>query len=221
MPPALREVTDVTPLRVHVVGDSQAEFLGQALLTESGQRAVAVTVDHRISTSLARPDYFNWPAELADVTSTADPEAVVLFLGANEYQHMVTAQGTRLVRGSAEWQAEWARRLAITLDLLEADHRRVFWIGQPPMRDRRVNEGVALVNQLAGPVIMARSHVVAVDIWALFGGDGDYRERVTGPDGEETRARVGDGVHLTRPAAGWVGEMVFAAMDEIWRFSSG
>jgi hypothetical protein len=216
--PALRRVTAATPLTVHVAGDSQAEFLGQALATDSGDRSLDVTTDHQISTSLARPDYFNWPAELAEVIETDDPEAIVLFLGANEYQDMVSADGTRLVRGSEEWGEEWTHRLAITLDLIEADHRRVFWVAQPPMRDGRVNDGVALVNELAEPVIAARPHATFVGIWDLFGGDGDYRERVTGPDGDPIRARVDDGIHLTRDAAGWVADLVLAEMDQVWDF---
>jgi uncharacterized protein len=218
-PPALRTVTAAHPLRVYVGGDSQAEFLGQAVATESGPRSLQVNVNYQISTSLARPDYFNWPAELAEMIENDDPEAVVLFVGANEYQDMEAGDGTQLVRGGEEWQVEWSRRLAITLDLLAGDHRHVFWVGQPPMRDGRVNEGVILINALAEPVVAARPDVTFVDIWDLFGGDGGYSERVTGSDGDEIRARVDDGVHLTRAAASWVSELVVSGFDTVWRFA--
>lgn len=217
-PPALRTVGATNPLRVYVAGDSQAEFLGQAVATESDPRALEVTANYQISTSLARPDYFNWPAELAEVIAGDDPEAVVLFVGANEYQDMEAGDGSQLVRGEEDWQAEWVRRLAITLDLLAADHRHVFWVGQPPMRDGRVNEGVALINALAEPVVAERPFATFVDIWDLFGGDGGYRELVTSPDGHEIRARVDDGIHLTRAAASWVSELVLAGVDAVWRF---
>jgi hypothetical protein len=218
-PPALRTVTAADPLRVYVGGDSQAEFLGQAVATESGPRSLEVQLSYQISTSLARPDYFNWPAELAAMIDRDDPEAVVLFLGANEYQDMEAADGTQLVRGGEEWQLEWSRRLAITLDLLAGDHRHVYWVGQPPMRDGRVHESVALINALAEPVVAARPHATFVDIWDLFGGDGGYRERVTGPEGDEIRARVDDGIHLTRAAASWVSELVLSGFDTVWRFA--
>ena len=216
--PTLRVVTATHPLRVHVVGDSQAEFLGQAITTESDHRRLDVTVDHQISTSLARPDYFNWPAELADVVDREDPEALVVFLGANEYQDMAAPDGSRLVRGSDEWRAEWVRRLAITLDVVVADHRLVVWVGQPPMRNDRVDTGVALVNSLAEPVVERTQGGAFVDIWDLFGGDGGFREVVVGPDGDQVRARVDDGIHITRSASSWVADLIFAEMDSRWVF---
>ena len=104
-------------------------------------------------------------------------------------------------------------------DLLEADHRHVFWVTQPPMRDATLDEGVAMLNEIAAPVVDDRSWVTAVDIWELFGGDGGYSQRVVHPvTGEEIRARVDDGVHLTRSASTWLGELVFAAMEEVWAF---
>ena len=213
----LRTVADDAPLTVFVGGDSQAEYLAQAITTES-DFALDVEVQHEISTSLARPDYFNWPARLQEVDTELDPEAVVLFIGANDHQDMADSDGNRLVEGTAEWSAEWQRRLAITFDLLEQDGRHVFWVTQPPMRDGALDDGIDEINALAAEVIDARDFVTAIDIWPLFGGDGGYRQRVTGPDGAEIRARIDDGVHLTRSAASWVADMVFDEMAEIWAF---
>ncbi len=216
-----RTVTAADPLRVFVAGDSQAEFLGQALVARADDHLYEVGLEHRISTGLARPDYFNWPAELVEVVRRDDPEAIVLFLGANDYQDMADDEGRRLVRGGPEWSAEWSRRLSLMLDLVSGPGRHVVWIGQPPMRDRTLDEGVRLLNDLAHEVIDARDEVTFVDIWDLFGGDGGFRERVTGPDGETARARNDDGVHLTRTAAGWVADLVTAVLDEHWGIGAG
>ena len=218
VPGPLRTVTAEAPLSVYVAGDSQAEYLSQVIRSENGGRPLTVEADPRISTSLARPDYFNWPAELVAVRDGLDPEAVVLFIGANDPQDMLV-EGEVLVTGSPAWRAEWASRLALMFDLLEADHRHVFWVTQPPMRDATLDEGVAMLNEIAAPVVDDRSWVTAVDIWELFGGDGGYSQRVVHPaTGEEIRARVDDGVHLTRSASTWLGELVFAAMEEVWAF---
>lgn len=214
----LRTVSADEPLTVFVGGDSQAEYLGQALTTESGL-PLSVGLQHEISTSLARPDYFNWPARLAEVAADQDPEAVVLFIGANDHQDMADAEGNRLVVGTPEWNTEWSRRLAITFDLLEAEHRHVFWVTQPPMRDAGLDEGVERINDLAAAVIADRDFVTAVDIWPLFGGEGGYTARVTGPDGADTRARIDDGVHLTRAASSWVADMVLDAIASHWEFA--
>jgi hypothetical protein len=213
----IRTVGATRPLTVFVAGDSQAEYLADAVTTESSF-ALEVEQQHEISTSLSRPDYFNWPARLREVDEAQDPEAVVLFIGANDHQDMTDSDGGRLVEGTDIWQAEWRRRLEITFDLLEQDGRHIFWVTQPPMRDGELDDGIGQINALADAVIAERDFVSAIDIWPLFGGESGFSERVTGPDGDEIRARIDDGVHLTRDASSWVADMVFAAMSDTWEF---
>ena len=217
----IRVVTPSTPLRTFVAGDSQAEFIGLALMEESGSGLVDVSVDYRVSTSLARPGYFNWPAEIAAVVATDDPELVVMVLGANDWQDMEDSDGSRLVRGTEEWRSEWSRRLDITFDLLAADHRHVVWVSQPPMRNGELQEGVGVINELATVVVAARHDVTLIDIWVMFGGDGTYLERVASPEGDVVRARNDDGVHLNRRAAGWVGDLVMIAVGIEWDLDAG
>ncbi len=218
-PYPIRSVTADDPLRVFLAGDSQMEFLSQAVSTEGGPRDLRVDVEFHISTGLARPDYFNWPAELVAILDKSDPEAVVLFMGANDHQDMADVDGNRIVRDTPEWEAEWSRRLEVTLDLLRAPGRQVFWVTQPPMRDADLNAAVARMNELAAAVIDAREFVTAVDIWEMFGGDSGFSTRVASPDGDITPARVNDGVHLNRTAASWVADLIFEGFDHVWDFA--
>ena len=49
------------------MGDSIGIDLGDALQPDLAQTGVVTAaLDGRVSTGLTRPDYFNWPAELAD-----------------------------------------------------------------------------------------------------------------------------------------------------------
>ncbi len=216
--PVIRLVNEASPLRVYVAGDSQAEYLGQAITTESPGYALEVEVDDRISTSLARPDYFNWPAEFAAKVSDDRPEAVVLFIGANDHQDMADSEGNRLVEGTPDWQSEWSARLTLVLDLLAAQDTAVYWVSQPPMRDGSLNAGVTLINQLAQPIVEAHANATYIDIWDLFGGDGSYQDHVVGPSGETIDARVDDGVHVSRSGASWIADLVFARWSEVWEF---
>ena len=208
VPPG-RDVAADTPLSVYVAGDSQATYLGQAITSEGDGLFLEVDVDDRISTSLARPDYFDWPTRWATQMAAVDPEVVVVFIGANDHQDMQSALGERLVEGSDAWRDEWRNRLITALDILTADDRAVYWVTQPPMRDGDLDAGVRVVNEVADAVLAERDDVTIIDIWELFGGDGAYQERLTGPDGETITARVGDGVHLSRSAASWVADLVF------------
>jgi len=214
-----RSVTSAAPLRLYVAGDSQATYLGQAITTESDGRSLVVEVDDRISTSLTRPDYFDWPAQWAGVVAARPPEVVVLFLGANDHQDMMTGGGERLVVGTVAWQEEWRDRLGAGLDVLTAGGAVVVWVTQPPMRDRGLHAGVGDINTLAAEVFAGRDDVLVVDIWDLFGGTAGYQERIEGPDGDVITARLDDGVHLTRAAASWVADLVFARLDERWDFA--
>ncbi|NNE72436.1 MAG: DUF459 domain-containing protein [Acidimicrobiales bacterium] len=214
---ALRLVTEEQPLRIFVGGDSQAEFLNYGLIDRSGGLGLPSEVDARwqISTGLARPDVFNWPAELAAVIEADDPEAVVLFLGANDSQDMATDAGVAK-DGSPEWEAEYRRRLEITMDLLRAPHRRVFWVAQPPMQDGELNQDLQPVNAVAESIAAERDWVIWIDAYAQFGGDDGFSTYLPDAEGNEVKVRAGDGVHLSQDGANWLAESVIAAMLDTW-----
>src|SRR5262245_54356532 len=63
--PTVRPPTTYEPLRLWVGGDSLAGVFGQSLVRMSSDTGViAPSLDYRISTGLARPDYFDWPRQL-------------------------------------------------------------------------------------------------------------------------------------------------------------
>ncbi|WP_420437169.1 DUF459 domain-containing protein [Candidatus Poriferisocius sp.] len=203
------------PLRVHVAGDSQADEVGHALEEASG-RLFDVTVNSRNSTSLVRPDYFNWPAELLKVSIRDDPDVVVLFLGASEWQNMETRDGSLVEPGAPEWLEEWSWRLSVALDVLSADHRLTVWVGLPPMRLAWSVDGVPAINAAAAAVIADYPQSVMVDIWDLFGGE-SYVEKVAPPSGgSPVRVRMDDGVHLNRMGSSWVSDQVVEAVAAFW-----
>ena len=215
--PAGRVVTDDAPLRVYVAGDSQATYLGQAIASESGVRSLEVELDDRISTGLARPDYFDWPAQWTNQMVELDPEVVVLFIGANDHQDMVDAAGQRLIEGSEAWRDEWRPSDRCARHPYNRQSDRL--LGHAAADARRVlDAGVRVINEVAEEVLAERSEVTAIDIWDLFGGDGAYQGRLAGPDGNTITARISDGVHLSRPAASWVADLVFAELDVRFTF---
>jgi len=215
----IRSADAERPVVLHLAGDSQAEFLGFSLEREATalDEAIAVTADARVSTGLSRPDYFNWPAQLQAVVDADDPDAVVVFMGANDYQDLEGPDG-RLVRGSEQWRVEYARRVAITMDLLVSEQRRVFWVAQPPMRDGTLQEGMSIVNDLTRAAARARAEVKWIDAYTMFGGDDGFSLVVAGPDGSEERVRASDGVHLNATGADWLGEAIVDVMKRFWDF---
>ena len=212
-------VSEEAPLRAYVAGDSQAFYLGVELRTGPLRRVVEVTLENRHSTGLARPGYFNWPAQLLSVSAEVDPELVVMTLGSNDWQNMTTPEGQILSRGSDEWIAEWGRRLGVAFDVLEVPRRQVMWVGLPPTRSNKTREGYALMNRITTEVAAERDFVTMIDIWEMFGGDEPYRASIPPPDdpeGSPVLVRQTDGVHLNRRGAEWVAAIVEEEIRRIW-----
>ena len=63
------------------------------LLDDTG--VVETTVDYKVSSGLARPDFFDWPAHLRGELPAVDPDIVVVTFGGNDAQGL--AAGRRLV----------------------------------------------------------------------------------------------------------------------------
>lgn len=217
-PEPLRTVTNEAPLLVHVAGDSQAEYPGQALTNRSvnGKLSYEVSADSRIATGLARPDYFNWPAELQNVDD--DVEAVVLFFGGNDFQDMELS-GERLVRGTNEWFVEYQRRVEITLDVLKASDRQVFWVAPPPVRDSETSAAVVAINEGVRSAANERDWVTVIAADERFAPDGAFLPYLPDDAGVETRVRSGDGVHFTAKGASWVADMIVEEIGKYWAVS--
>ena len=206
------------PLRTWVVGDSQAFYLGHSLRESQLSEILAITVDQRHSTGLARPGYFNWPVHFFAIAAHYDPEVVVATLGSNDWQGMTSPDEKILSRGSDEWRTEWSRRLAVAFDVLEAPHRHVIWVGLPPTRSDKTRQGYAIMNDIAAVASAERDFVTMIDIWDMFGGDEPYREAVPppgDPDGRPVDVRQQDGVHLNQAGARWVVDLIDAEIERI------
>ncbi len=199
----VRSIAALAPLRVFVAGDSQADPLASELdsAARAADRPTAVHNGSRIATGLARPDYFNWPAELSAVAAAEDPDVIIVVIGGNDAQDM-QRDGQYFVVGTSEWAAEYEARVALVMDLVQAEHRRIVWINQPPLRDADDDAAADLINIAITHAASTRPWVRVIDAHAMFAGaDGSYVESYTDADGETFTSRQEDGVHLTRRAS--------------------
>jgi uncharacterized protein len=198
--PELRTPTAADPLRVWIGGDSMSQVFGQSLEAMVDDTGVMDSeLDYRISTGLTRPDYFNWPAHLDEEMERLDPEAVVIMFGANDAQGM-EVDGDVFQTLDANWSAEYRRRVAGTMDLLQGEGRIVYWVGQPVMRDGGFSEKMAGLNEIYRSEAETRPWVRYIDSYTMFSNDsGAYEAFLPGLDGEIQDMRQGDGIHLSRP----------------------
>ncbi|MGI8689977.1 MAG: SGNH/GDSL hydrolase family protein [Thermomicrobiales bacterium] len=221
--PVLRAVTTANPLRVYVAGDSFATWMGYDF-ADYAKRDDLITslLDFKISSGLARPDYFDWPARLTEeMAGNPPPEAIVWFAGANDFVDMRTDAGS-LTRGTPEWLAEYRKRAAAVMDIVGRGGGQMYWVGQPIMRDKARSNVAADINTVVQAEAESRPWVHYIDIWSMFtDASGNYAAFLPDTNGELVRVRQEEGIHLTRTATNWVSDRVYAVMRGDYKFAGG
>jgi peptidoglycan DL-endopeptidase LytF len=198
------------------IGDSLGIDLGWGLtdeLSASRHRLVAVAVG---DTGLAEPSYYDWPAQLAVDLRLYHPGTVVVFLGANDVESFYS-DDRFFAFGSSGWAALYARRVAKLIDEAVSAGAKVLWVGMPPMDDPSFSSDMAALNAVYRAEALAhRPDVSYYASWRVLGGpQGQYREALAGPDGEQVALRAPDGVHITRAGGDLLGKAVVARLERL------
>ncbi|NND74998.1 MAG: DUF459 domain-containing protein [Ilumatobacter sp.] len=191
--------------KVYIVGDSDAGTFGPYLeRLLDGTAIVDTELNYKVSSGLARPDFYNWPVELAAVLPEADPDIVVATFGGNDSQGLsVPGDDLQFIVGDpvtneAEWTEEYTRRAGEVMDLLLQNDRTVIWVGIPNDDNADVTARLAIQDRAAKAAAAARPDVIFIDTWTRFSGrDGNWAEFVIDPrDGVGKDVRADDGFHL-------------------------
>jgi hypothetical protein len=196
------------PSKVFIVGDSDAGTFGPYLQTLlDGTGIVTTELDYKVSSGLARPDFFDWPAEIDAQLPTVDPDIVVATFGGNDAQGLSVASGEFIVgdpvTNEAEWTAEYQARVGAVMDQLLADGRTVIWVGIPNDDNPDVTARMAIQDRAAKAAAAERPDVIFIDTWKRFSGrDGGWAEFVIDPrDSQGKDVRADDGFHLNQNGA--------------------
>lgn len=183
--------------KVLVVGDFVAGGLGEGLKAAfEDAPGVIVDVQSNGSSGLVRADYFNWPDELRRMIAERKPDVVVVQIGANDRQQIVT-DGSRLDFRTEPWFAAYANR-AITLGQVARETRLpLVWVGLPAFQSPTMTADALRLNT----IYRTETEKVGgefVDVWDGFV-DQDGRFVVTGSDinGQPVRLRGSDGINFT------------------------
>ncbi|WP_144004883.1 SGNH/GDSL hydrolase family protein [Solidesulfovibrio fructosivorans] len=184
---------------VLVAGDSLSIFLANALRPMlAGRPGTSFTARGKVSSGLARPDFFDWEREMAALAK-AKPDTVVIMIAANDDKTMTRPDGKKVAFGRPGWNAEYARRVRrlVTLARSHNPAARIYWVGSPVMANPRLNADVAAINAVIAKEIAALPGCQYVDVWrTLADASGHYARTLPAPGGPRT-ARTPDGVHLT------------------------
>jgi hypothetical protein len=217
--PPQRAVTTTAPLRVYVAGDSFVDSIAEVLAeTSTNMGLLAVLADGHANSGLSDPSYTNWPVRLRQaLASQPPPEAVVFMAGANDGVAIRTSNGT-LEYGTAAWNTEYTRRAGEIMDIIGQSGARLYYIGQPIMRESKQNRIANDINIAIVKAAASRPWVTYIDSWSLLTDrDGNYSTYLPNSSGEMIKARADDGIHLTPTSTVWVAEATYAAIRKEWK----
>jgi hypothetical protein len=200
--------TAADPATVFIVGDSDAGTFGPYLQTLlDGTGIVETSLDYKVSSGLARPDFFDWPAEIDRKLPQVNPDIVVATFGGNDAQGLAVESGEFIigdpVANEGEWSEEYQQRVGAVMDQLMEGGRTVIWVGIPNDDNPEVTARMAIQDQAAKAAAAERPDVIFIDTWTRFSGrDGGWAEFVIDPrDGEGKDVRADDGFHLNQTGA--------------------
>jgi hypothetical protein len=195
-------VSTAHPATIFVAGDSLSFEFGSSLYRIAASEHIYRpagdgTVDFKVSSGLSRPDYFNWPAELARQVAALNPQIVVLMLGSNDNQPLVAPDGHTHAFATAGWKQEYHRRVGAVMDQLIAKNRWVVYVGVPILATR--NDQWPIINTVIEEEAAKRSRAVYVDSFTLFQDpNGNYTQYLPNAAGQLVQVRTPDGIHFER-----------------------
>jgi hypothetical protein len=212
-----RGITRKRPLRLLIVGDSMAQVFGSSLenLAEA-THLIKAKLEYKISSGLSRPDFFDWPQRLIDQLVEYDPDATAVLFGANDGQN-VAVNGKVLEVGSNAWQKVYQARVGRAMGILTRGGRRVYWVGDPIMRDTGYRGRIAMMDHIYEAEAAKHPGVTFINTWHLMANEkGSYSEYLHGGNGDQVLMRAPDGIHLTRAGGDRMAQSVLDVIEKDW-----
>jgi len=219
--PARLGATPRPKRRLHtllVTGDSMSTPLDAELARKLAGDGVRVIRDPHLGTGISKSFLVDWGQLSASQVKRHRPDAVVVFIGANEGFPMPGPGGRNVSCCGPEWAAAYANRARQVANTFRQDGRgRVYWIGLPMPRaanrqrvGRVVNEAIAVAAQ------PWRSQIRVVDTAAIFTPKG-YRDAMS-VHGSETIVRQPDGIHLNDAGANLLADTLLTRLRQDFVF---
>jgi lysophospholipase L1-like esterase len=216
-PAALGAPPPKRPLKKLIVtGDSLSQPLDQDLarrLTGS----VDVIRDPHLGTGISNSTIADWGKLSTAQVKKHHPDAIVVFIGANEGFPMKTSNGLEVKCCGTEYAAEYGNRVRQMMNTYrQAGDARVYWLTLPAPRDparqkiaRTVNAAIAVAAQ------PWRSQVRVVDTVPIFTPGFRYRDAMD-VDGQEKIVRESDGIHLNQTGSNLLADTLIPIIDRDW-----
>jgi hypothetical protein len=197
-----------------VTGDSLSQPLDTELARALADDGVEVVRDAHLGTGISNTGIVDWGALSETQAESEEPDATVMFIGANEGYPM-EVDGQTLNCCGPEWEAEFSSRVAQMMDnYIASGQSRLYWLTLPTQRDPARGPIADTVNRAITDAAADRSGAVTViDLVPTFTPGNRYRDSME-IDGSEQLVRESDGIHLNQVGAALAAEIVLDAIEE-------
>lgn len=208
---SLRSYNPAQPWRVMIAGDSLSQGFAQGVTSRIRTRELhATAIDAgRISSGLARGDFYDWPQELRGLIARHRPDVIVFHVGTND-RNAIYQPGGSIPYRSDQWQAAYANRIAAVMDV--ASPTPLIFLGPAPVGEALLNAHIKAITPLFAAAAETRPGVYFLPLARTFANpDGSLKELVL-VGNESVRVRANDGVHFTPSGYALVGNLI---LDQI------
>lgn len=201
---------------VLLVGDSLSIGLGKQL-----ERIFSDVPDvhfarlGKVSSGLARPDFFDWEDRLDKMAAAQRPDVVAVMIGANDNKTLTDGDGRPVYFDSPEWDALYTEKAARLFAICRKYNPdvRLFWIGAPVMKDAVLAGDVRRINAVLADLCAGEKNCSFIDTGTVLADEnGRFTMYARAESGDLAPIRVEDGVHVTAAGARIMAEHCLAEL---------
>jgi hypothetical protein len=174
----------------------------------------------KISTGLARLDYFDWLSRLQQAVDAERPDVMLFMVGGNDAQALMNPDGSVDTGGpfTPAWNAAYAERVGTAMDIMTAAGRHAIWVGMPIMLDTNefpgYNADMQKLNAIFQSEAATHPRVAYIDAYSLMSGpDGAWAEYLPDIHGVTQQMRISEGVHLTSQGGEFLAQHAIQALE--------
>jgi hypothetical protein len=202
-----------------VTGDSMSEPLDNDLAEVLIPKGVKVVQEPHIGTGISTTFIVDWGTLASEQVKRIHPNAVVVFIGANDGFPMSDGAGPEVSCCGAAWAVVYADRVRQMMNTYRQDGAaHVYWITLPAPRDSARQRIARVVN--AAIEVAAQpwaSQIQVIDSVPVFTPGFVYRDAMS-VSGKETIVREADGVHLNEAGSSLLARYVLQDLKQSFTF---
>lgn len=206
-----------TPKKVLILGDSLAATGFGALLERrlDAHPDIDCFRKGKSASGLARPDFFDWPAEAKRQIDARKPELVIVIMGGNDGQDMTPAKkkGKRTSWSDVDaWKSDYRTRMDAFLGEVIADDRKLLWLGLPTMGLRSLEVKLETIRAIQKEAVEAQGDRASYLDTAPFVTDAEgelLKEAKVKSSKKPQPIRAEDRIHFTMSGSEYFADQVY------------